>query len=337
MAAQKQAQTRREISARKSGGVRSAPSQSLGKPAEKKQEPRKPVREQASYIKTDEINHYIHRISRVLEAGYPVHVTGRAGAGKTALAMEAAKSRGRPVTLITGNHEMNNEDLLGGITGVTSTKLVDNFIRQVYKKEVNIKEDWTPGRLVEACEKGHTVIYDEFSRSTAETNNLFLSILEEGLVPLYGTKQKKRYVQVHPDFRILFTSNPEEYAGVFEKQDALMDRLVTMEVHYTQKTMETIIQKRAEVRHKDAKMIWSLLRKIKDATDAENGFVSLRSALMITSVAKKANIALEPDNKEFTEVCTDILSGELVRFGGAPDFQQAATAVRKGLKEVQGE
>lgn len=304
----------------------SAPSQS--KPKQEEQKPKK------QYVETDETNALIERSVRVLSTGYPVHLTGKSGAGKTALAMEIAARRNRPVSVITGNHEMTNEDLLGGITGLTSTKLVDNFISTVYKKEVNIKEDWTPGRLVEAAEKGHTLIYDEFSRSRPETNNLFLSILEERVIPLYGTKQKKYQVPVHPDFNIIFTSNPVEYAGVFEKQDALMDRLITMEVAFTQKTTEAIIQHTADIRHKDARYTWSILKKLSQECDNAKELLSLRSALMIATIAKKSKIEFDKENNDFVQVCQDVLSGEVIRFDGADNFQRAAHLVRTAVKDA---
>ena len=38
------------------------------------------------------------------------------------------------------------------------------------------------------------------------------------------------YLHVHPNFRAIFTSNPEEYAGVHKTQDALLDRMVTITI-----------------------------------------------------------------------------------------------------------
>ncbi|SDN73558.1 gas vesicle protein GvpN [Alkalicoccus daliensis] len=345
MSPQKQVSSRRRATKRDTA-VKSAPQKSMGtkqktvKSTEKsntqakdnsKKENAEPKKQ---YVETDETNSLIERAVRVLSTGYPVHLTGKSGAGKTALAMEIAKRRERPVSVITGNHEMSNEDLLGGITGLTSTKLVDNFISTVYKKEVNIKEDWTPGRLVEAAEKGHTLIYDEFSRSRPETNNLFLSILEERVIPLYGTKQKQSQVQVHPEFNIIFTSNPIEYAGIFEKQDALMDRLITMEVAFTQKTTEAIIQHTADIRHKDARYIWSILKKLESEVGDAKELLSIRSALMIATISKKAEIEIDKENNDFVQVCQDVLSGEVIRFEGADTFQRASHLVRSAVKDA---
>jgi gas vesicle protein GvpN len=339
MSAQKQVQSRRTAASSRNESLnknrqqKSAPAKKNQQSAQSvpsKKEESKPV--QKSYVETEETNNLVKRAARCLTSGYPIHLTGRSGAGKTALALEIAAQRGRPLTVLTGNHEMTNEDLLGGITGLTSTKLVDNFIRQVYKKEVNIKENWTPGKLVEAAEKGHTLIYDEFSRSRPETNNLFLSILEERVIPLYGTKQKKSYVPVHPEFNIIFTSNPIEYAGVFEKQDALMDRLITMEVAFTQKTTEMIIQHKAEVKQKDAKFVWGVLKNLQEEVKEAQGLLSIRSGLMIASIAKKAGVTMEKGNEDFVQICQDVLSGEVVRFEGTDTFQKASSLVKRAVE-----
>ena len=49
------------------------------------------------------------------------------------------------------------------------------------------------------------------------------------------------YLKVDPGFRAIFTSNPEEYAGIHKSQDALMDRLITIHVDYFDRETETAI------------------------------------------------------------------------------------------------
>ena len=69
-------------------------------------------------------------------------------------------------------------------------------------------------RLTTACRHGHVLIYDEFTRSRPEANNVLLSVLSEGLLnlPKPGCNGDG-YLDVHPNFRAIFTSNPQEYAG----------------------------------------------------------------------------------------------------------------------------
>src|SRR5699024_1060258 len=122
-------------------------------------------------VQDEETKHLLTRSLSYLKAGYPVHFTGPSGTGKTSLAMALAKKRKRPVMLIHGNHELNNKDLIGDFTGYTSKKMVDNYVRSVYKKDESVTETWRNGRLLEAVKNGYTLVYDEFTRSQPTTNN----------------------------------------------------------------------------------------------------------------------------------------------------------------------
>ena len=53
--------------------------------------------------------------------------------------------------------------------------------------------------------------------------------------------QNESYVRVHPDFRAIFTSNPQEYSGVHDAQDALSDRMVMIDVDYLDRETELAI------------------------------------------------------------------------------------------------
>ena len=99
---------------------------------------------------------------------------------------------------------------------------MDNFIHSVLKTEEEMKTLWMDNRLTTACRNGDTLIYDEFTRSRPEANNALLSVLSEGILNLPKLRRNgEGYLEVHPAFRAIFTSNPEEYAGVHKTQDAL--------------------------------------------------------------------------------------------------------------------
>ena len=55
-----------------------------------------------------------------LQAGYPIHLSGPAGTGKTTLAMHMAAQLRRPVALIHGDDEYGSSDLVGGQLGYRS-------------------------------------------------------------------------------------------------------------------------------------------------------------------------------------------------------------------------
>lgn len=264
-------------------------------------------------VQDSETKDLLSRSLQYLKAGYPIHFTGPTGAGKTSLALALAKKRKKPVMLIHGNHELNNKDLIGDFTGYSSQKVVDNYIRSVYKKDENVTESWKDGRLLEAVKNGYTLIYDEFTRSQATTNNIFLSILEENILPLYGSKQTEPFVRVHPDFAVIFTSNPDEYAGVFQTQDALLDRLITIYVDYKDIEREaTIVSEKVNIEHNEALAITTLVSNLREECKEDTG-PSLRASLMIATLAQEEDIPIEGKDSAFQRLCIDILGHQVSR------------------------
>lgn len=69
------------------------------------------------FVLTPSIEALCRKASAYLDAGYPVHLEGPTGSGKTTLAMHLAGSRGRPVMLIYGDEEFGSSDLVGGEKG----------------------------------------------------------------------------------------------------------------------------------------------------------------------------------------------------------------------------
>ncbi|MGM7701464.1 gas vesicle protein GvpN [Pseudalkalibacillus sp. Hm43] len=269
----------------------------------------KRMKDSRALIEDQEMTHLLYRSLQYLKAGYPVHFTGPTGSGKTSLALALAKKRKRPVMLIHGNHELDNKDLIGDFTGYTSKKVVDQYVRSVYKKDESVTETWRDGRLLEAVKNGYTLVYDEFTRSRPTTNNLFLSILEEGVLPLYGSKTTEPFVKVHPDFSVIFTSNPGEYAGVFNSPDALFDRMITLFVEYKSKEKEAeIVSEKLGMDLEDAEAITNLVSLLREQGTVDWNGPSLRSSLMIARIAMEDDIPIEGQNEEFQQLCIDILA-----------------------------
>ncbi|MTH54770.1 gas vesicle protein GvpN [Bacillus mangrovi] len=278
------------------------------------------------------------RASAYMAAGYPVHFTGPSGVGKTTLALNLAKKRNRPVMLMHGNHELSNADLIGSFTGYTATKVEDNYIRSVYKKEENVSETWKNGRLLEAVKNGYTLVYDEFTRSKPSANNLFLSILEEKVLPLYGTKHTEPFIKVHPEFSVIFTSNPEEYAGVYQTQEALLDRLITLPLSFLDLESETqIISSRTGAGEEEAKDISELVRGLREQCrkKGKEG-PSLRASIMIAQLALAQNIEISGKNEEFQNLCRDIVWYQMRKAFEKESDSKILDMILSESKKVQG-
>jgi gas vesicle protein GvpN len=158
-----------------------------------------------------------------------------------------------------------------------------------------------------ACREGFTLVYDEFNRSRPEVNNVLLSALEEKILTLPPTSHQPDYLQVNSQFRAIFTSNPEEYCGVHATQDALMDRLVTINMpEPDQLTQTEILAKKTGIGRDDALFIVNLVKTFRLKTEAEKTS-GLRSCLMIAKVCASHDIVANSSDADFRDICADVL------------------------------
>ncbi|MEX2430458.1 MAG: gas vesicle protein GvpN [Dehalococcoidia bacterium] len=288
------------------------------------------------FVITPLVEQITQRALTYLEAGYPVHFAGPAGTGKTTLAFHVAAQLGRPVSLIHGDDDFGSADLVGEDSGYSRRKLVDNYIHSVVKTEEEIRSVWLENRLTTACHNGDTLIYDEFNRSRPEANNPFLSIFSERILNLPKLRRTNGgYLNVHPEFRVIFTSNPEEYAGVHKTQDALMDRLITINLeHYDRETEIRITAARSGLDLTDAAAIVDLVRELR-TIGVSNSRPTIRACMAIARVLALRGVHARPDEPVFQWVCRDILAAETAKVtrGGQPLMSQKVEEVLlKGLR-----
>lgn len=260
------------------------------------------------FVATPEIESITDRALAYMDAGYPVHFTGVAGTGKTSLAFHVAARLGQPAVLLHGDDEFGRSDLIGGEVGYRKSKVVDNFIRSVLKTDEQVKRLWEDNRLAKACREGYTLIYDEFTRSRAEANNVLLSILEERILNLPSRSGNgEGYVKVHPNFRAIFTSNPEEYAGTHKTQNALMDRLITIELGFQDRGTEIeITRARSGVSQETAEIIVDIVRTARQIDFGEHG-PSVRAAITLARVFSSREDEVTADSDVFRASCVDVL------------------------------
>lgn len=266
------------------------------------------LKPKADFVDTTFVSNLTDRALFYLRAGYPVHLSGPAGTGKTTMAMHMAAQLGRPVVMIHGDDEFGSSDLIGGQLGYRSTRVIDNYIHSVVKREENVSKIWVDNRLSTACRFGFTLIYDEFNRSRPEANNVLLGILEERLLELPSARSGEGYVSVHPSFSALFTSNPDEYAGVHKTQDALMDRMITIRVgQYDEETETAITAAKSGLPREQAVRIVNVVRRFR-GLGVDNHHPTIRASLMIGRLTALRQASPDCDDPVFVAVCRDVLS-----------------------------
>ena len=182
-----------------------------------------------NFVSTPTLERTARRALRYLQSGYSIHLKGPSGTGKTTLALHLADLLARPIMLLFGDDEFKTSDLIGNQSGYTRKKVVDNFIHSVMKVEDELRHNWIDSRLTLACREGFTLVYDEFKPLAGQrSTTCCCRPWKKSFWCCPPATTGLEYIRVSPHFRAIFTSNPEEYCGVHGTQDALQDRLITI-------------------------------------------------------------------------------------------------------------
>jgi nitric oxide reductase NorQ protein len=282
------------------------------------------------FVETEYIKDITKRALSYIKAGFPVHFRGPSGTGKTTLAMHLASKIRRPVVVIHGDEEFTTSDLVGGEHGYRIRKVVDRFISRVLKTEEDMVKRWVDNRLTVACKYGFTLIYDEFTRSRPEANNILLSILQEKMMDLpVGRGGEEPYLKVDPNFTAIFTSNPEEYAGVHRSQDALRDRMVTMDLEcFDYETELAITRAKSKLSKPDVQVIVNIVRSLRESGKCEFA-PTVRGCIMIAKTLKVQNLTPSKSDGKFIRICQDILASETSRVGSKTNQIRVRDIVRE--------
>jgi len=268
------------------------------------------LRSSIDFVTTSTTREVMNRALAYLRAGFPVHFRGPAGTGKTTLALHVAAQLGRPVMLMVGDEQFTSADLVGEQNGYRYRRTVDRYIHSVVKYEEDAVQNWVDNRLTTACREGFTLVYDEFTRSRPEANNVLLAALEERVLVLPTSNGANSYVKVHPEFHAIFTSNPQEYAGVHDAPDALSDRLVTIDLDYYDRDTEVSITcSNSGMDLVDVERVVDIVREFRDSGEYDQA-PTLRACIMIARVSALQDIHPLANDQRFAQICLDVLESK---------------------------
>lgn len=287
----------------------------------------------SNFVETPYIKDITSRGLTYIKAGFPVHFRGPSGTGKTTIAMHLASKIGRSVVVIHGDAEYRTSDLVGSETGYRFRRLDDRFIHSVHKIEEDMEKKFVNRRLTIAVKNGFTLIYDEFTRSRPEANNILLPILQERMMTTSAGKEEDYYMKVHPEFRAIFTSNAEEYAGVNRTQDALRDRMVTMDLdHFDYETELQITRAKSTLSLEDAEKIVKIVRGLRESGKTEFD-PTIRGSIMIAKTLATLNSTPSKYNEMFRLICQDILTSETSRIGSKTNQEKVRVIVNELIEQ----
>lgn len=280
-------------------------------------------KQQDSIVITSLIQDILERAKIYLKAGLAVHLTGPAGVGKTTLALKITRDLTESYYLIQGDETFTRNDLVGGLFGYYQKVVEDNFISSVSKVERRLTPIWVDNPVALACQEGGILVYDEFTRARPETNNVLLGILSEKVLLITDRSGKLTLVDVHPNFRLILTSNPQEYVGIHKTQDALLDRLVTIQLNNLDEETEILITaKHNDLSRIQAQKIVRFTREIHESEKLTHS--TTRMSIMIGKIYR-SEFLNRPDKSLFIKCCQDIAGLDSTNFNKLEDLWGKAT------------
>jgi nitric oxide reductase NorQ protein len=285
-----------------------------------------------NFVETEHVKKLKGRVKLWVNAGCPLQIVGPTGCGKTTLAMEVAKELGRPTVWINGDDQMTTTDLIGGYSEMEAESVRDKYIHNVMIARDKTKFSWVDNPLTLACKYGYTLVYNEFSRSKPEANNVLLSVLEEKILELPTVFGDNRYVKVHPDFAIILTSNSTEYAGIHKPQDALLDRMVNIYMdYYDYDTELKIAQAHTHLPLGEAERVVKVVRTIREKMP-EPYKPGTRAEIMICRGLKA--LGRDRSKESIEQIYVDVLA---TKIGDQRELLKKSDLIQTVIDEAYGD
>lgn len=112
---------------------------------------------------------------------------------------------------------------------------------------------------------------------------------------------------------MIFTSNPEEYAGTHKTQDALRDRMITMKIdHYDRETEIRVTHAKSGLPLSEVAIVVDIVRELREQS-VNHHRPTLRASIAIARIMQDRKITARSNNSFFRAICRDILDMEIAK------------------------
>ena len=216
-----------------------------------------------------------HETTMLVKAGVPVLLTGERGSGKTTLAKHVAEH----LNLTFFSMSMTRQTTLSHLLGF-----------------MNVNGTYIPSQLRAAAEKGGVFLLDEIDASDPNVI-LSLNTIENGFIAF-----PDKVVDIHKDFRLLATSNPQDnhrdYNGRAKLDASTLDRFDIVSVEKDDVLEQNLVDFHT---YSHMELVRKCLQEVNSAT-----YISMRDSMrfqtrkelglldnFVTRLLAKDTIALE--------------------------------------------
>ena len=223
---------------------------------------------------------------------------GPPGTSKSTIVRAIAHSMRVPFYFIEGSIDLTPSKLLGFFN--PGKVLKDSYLREYFEM----------GPLTQAMEEGGVLYLEEFNRMAAESANLLITPMEEGVIniPRYGQVTAKE------GFTIICSQNPYDDVGTLQVSRAFLDRVVRVRMDY-QTEEEEIEIVRLRSGSEETRLLKSAVRVARltrDTPEIKLG-ASVRAAIDIVAIVQNLSVLSDGDLRpeDFADACNMSLTSKI--------------------------